>query len=633
MKKALLSLLLAIACMPMAIGQNKSGQLVTTDTTVCSKFLWTVDSVEYTNDTVVLYQKPGDTTNTTYVLNLTMLDRNYDTVNVREISGNCVVFWNHKTWTEEGTFFDTITPARGCDTIVRVNITLNNADTTHETVTACDRYIFHGDTLTTSGTYTHVDTATATTDCHAYVVDLTIVNSFLDTANTVVRDIEGGCRVQWLGTTYTFGDTNEVFYGIGTTTVGGCDSLMAIRITSFTGVQHDTSFVESCGLYRWTVNNIAYTEDGVYTVTDTTSTCIENRHLALTIVDNHDTVTVTACEDYTYSFDARSGSGPRDHGYYNASGIYDTDENGDTLYSTHFYTGCKTYHTLDLTILTPEHREHPEVIDTTVCDAFVLSFGTAHTFTESVDTTLIRSLRTQKNCYDTIVHLDITVKHKSYKDYNITACDSYLWPFTNETYTTTTTQTITLDSIQNAEGCDSIGRLNLTINYTPEVTIEGNWHLNPDSTNIATLSAVDNAADHNTYKWFKNNESTPFSTAKDVTLTINGNTDVHLETTSNKGCTANNWITVTCHVGIDEVETLNVNLYPNPASRYLNVESSEGLSQIVIYNTLGQQVIVRNDINAAATQLDLGALATGHYTMQILTGNGTKATRTFIVNK
>ena len=339
------------------------------------------------------------------------------------------------------------------------------------------------------------------------------------------------------------------------------------------------------------------------------------------------------CEEYTYSFDARSGSGPRDHGYYNASGIYDTDENGDTLYSTHFYTGCKTYHTLDLTILTPEHREHPEVIDTTVCDAFVLSFGTAHTFTESVDTTLIRSLRTQKNCYDTIVHLDITVKHKSYKDYNITACDSYLWPFTNETYTTTTTQTITLDSIQNAEGCDSIGRLNLTINYTPEVTIEGNWHLNPDSTNIATLSAVDNAADHNTYKWFKNNESTPFSTAKDVTLTINGNTDVHLETTSNKGCTANNWITVTCHVGIDEVETLNVNLYPNPASRYLNVESAEGLSQIVIYNTLGQQVIVRNDINAVATQLDLGALATGHYTMQILTGNGTKATRTFIVNK
>ena len=98
-------------------------------------------------------------------------------------------------------------------------------------------------------------------------------------------------------------------------------------------------------------------------------------------------------------------------------------------------------------------------------------------------------------------------------------------------------------------------------------------------------------------------------------------------------CVANNWITITYTLGIDDVETLNVNLYPNPASRYLNVESAEGLSQIVIYNTLGQQVIVRNDINAAATQLDLGALATGHYTMQILTGNGTKATRTFIVNK
>ena len=85
-------------------------------------------------------------------------------------------------------------------------------------------------------------------------------------------------------------------------------------------------------------------------------------------------------------------------------------------------------------------------------------------------------------------------------------------------------------------------------------------------------------------------------------------------------------------MGIDDVDGLNVNLYPNPTSRYLNVESAEGISTVVVYNTIGQQVI-RRDINATAAQLDLGNLAVGTYTLQILSANGEQATRKFIVNK
>lgn len=631
MKKVLLSLLLAIACMPMAIGQNKAGHLVTTDTTVCSKFLWTVDGVEYSGDTVVLYQQ-GDTT---FVLNLTMLAPNYDTANVRELTGNCAINWNHKVWTEEGTFFDTITPTRGCDTIVRVNITLNGIDTTWQTVTACDKYIFHGDTLTASGEYLHVDTATATTDCHAYGLNLTIVNSFRDTATTVVRDIIGGCRVEWLGTTYTFDDTNTVFYGMGTTTVGGCDSLMAIRITSFTGVQHDTSFVENCGKYRWEANSTTYENGGFYSISDTTPTCIENQYLDLTIVEQYDTVRLDSCYRCTYVFSSREGiAGGRDRAVFMASGVYDADTNGVPLYSTHFNTHCVTYHTLVLTIRDVDVRTRENDVDTVACDKFNFTFANQpFSFSVDVDTTLYYYRHTANYCYDSIANFKVTIKHKSYKDYNETVCDSYYWPFTGETYTASTVQSKVLDSIKNAQGCDSIGRLNLTVNYTPEVSISGNWHVQPGET--AHLKAIYNEADHPTFQWYKNNTVIPASqggTRDSIDVTETSNTDIRLETTSNKGCMATNWITVTFHVGIDDVEGLNVNLYPNPASRFLNVESAEGISYVVVYNAIGQQVI-RRDINATNAQLDLGNLAIGTYTMQIVSNNGEQATRKFIVNK
>lgn len=634
MKKALLSLLLAIVCMPMAFGQAKAGQLFTTDTLVCNSFLWTVNGQTYNHDTVALYQQ-GDST---YVLNLTVRSLNYDTVDAREVTGNCFASWNNKKWETAGEFFDTIPMTGQCDSVVKILITLNVGDTTWTTQAACDTLFFRGDTLTASGDFFHLDTATATTDCKVYGVHLTIAHHYRDTTAVVVRDTTGGCRINWLGRDYSFNDTDSIIYGMGRTSVANCDSLMAIRITSLSGIQHDTTFVENCGKYTWAANrNREYDATGVYSFTDTSvANCVNHKYLALTIISLHDTVTRKACESYTYSFSSRSGiaGAPNDRATFTTSGIYDTDMTGDTLYSTHFNTRCRTYHTLKLTIDTVEICNRNFIDTATVCDKYTFYFsGIQRTLTESVDTTLVRNVRYGDYCYDSVGRVIVTVKHKSYKDYNESACDSYYWPFTGETYTSSTTKEVVLDSIKNAEGCDSIGRLKLTVNYTPEVTIEGNWHLNPDSANSTTLTAVDNADDHNTYKWFKDNATSPFSTSKTVEVTnIDRNTDIRLETKSNKGCTANNWITITYTVGIDDVEALSVNLYPNPASRYLNVESAEGIKQVVVYNAIGQQVLIR-DINANAAHLDLSTLATGSYTLQIQALNGEQATRKFIVNK
>jgi hypothetical protein len=60
--------------------------------------------------------------------------------------------------------------------------------------------------------------------------------------------------------------------------------------------------------------------------------------------------------------------------------------------------------------------------------------------------------------------------------------------------------------------------------------------------------------------------------------------------------------------------------------------SDDAINTVVIYNAIGQQVITRT-VDDNATMLDLGNLTTGAYTMVILSANGDRATRKFIVNK
>ena len=54
MKKVFLSLLLAIACVPMAFSQNKAGDVYLTDTTICGSYTWSTNGATYTQDTVVV---------------------------------------------------------------------------------------------------------------------------------------------------------------------------------------------------------------------------------------------------------------------------------------------------------------------------------------------------------------------------------------------------------------------------------------------------------------------------------------------------------------------------------------------------------------------------------------------------
>ena len=739
MKKALFSLLLTIACLPMVFGQQPANVVVEESTiTACGSYTW-IDGSVFTHDTIVTLVQDD----TVYVLDLTVTEPSIDTATAIVLSGGCNVEWNNKVWETAGTFIDTIRAevAGQCDSVIKIEISLAGTDrieaveatacdfyvtswgdtittsvdaldtliatstcgltigslniTIHQSdsaateeiasaegcsmmwngievavadsvyyytlesvngcdsvvsvkvgaftgsvydttdVVACDFYVHEDDTIRSSTNISELDT---TGDCHIYnVIAVTIVPSYRDTASVVVRDTMGGCNLVWFGSTYGEDAVGDTLYGLGRTVVGQCDSLVAVRLQGFTGTHHDTNFVEYCGRYIWRHGSTrdTITTDGEYSYSTTANGCTTVEHLMITFHEEYDTIEAgTVCARYTYTFRSRSGiPAAYDNAQFTTSGLHTTDQYGEELYSTDNSTRCVTHHAVNVVIREPEQRYNDVNIDTVVCDALTFTFNrNSITWDFSADSALRDSFYTTRQCYDVYGHVKVTVNKRDTVRYVINACDSYTWTgYTDDTYTRSTTASVVLPDTTNANGCRIVGMLDLTINQTPTVTIEGDWNLYSDSVNQTTLTAVSNMPIE-TWKWYRNGSPLSETSNKLTVTNVSENIDIRLESTSEDGCTTNNWITITYNVGIDESEAVAVNIYPNPATRYINIECVEGLKEVVVYNAIGQQVIMRS-LDGVRSTLDLGSLVSGNYTMRITSVNGEQVTRKFIVNK
>ena len=631
MKKVLLSLFMAIICLPMAFGQTKGDRVfLTQNETGCGSFTWTINNVTYTEDTTVMYVV-GDTV---YVLNLTVNPAIYDTAEVVEATGTCFYIAGNDTLVSSGIHYATFKSASNCDSIVKINLTLTNEGLVIDDTlvsSSCDKYVASwGDTLTASGTYTHSEANGACTNNHMLV--LTINASLTDTSAVVIDEVEAGCSYVWNGTTYT----DTAIHYVKLRSVAGCDSLAAVHVLSYSNHNYDTANVVACGnQYTWYGRR--FTSAAQADTTIVAGECTTDYHLNLTFGDAYDTIVKSGCAQYVYTFPARSGIAGRDTSEtFTTSGLHTTDNNGVELYSKHWSTGCITHHALQLTIVEPQQRERDTVTVVSACDKYVFTVGRTSSDTLRNDTTftLIHyahgSNGSSSICYDSIGTIDLTIRHSTVNDTVVSACDTFYWDF-NDTYYTFSTVEEVKDTILNEEGCSVMGKLRLTINRTPTVTIEGKTVLTPDETST-TLTAISDDS-HVTYKWYKGTATTPASTTNKLELTgINSNIDVHLVTTSNKNCVANNWVTITSNVGIDEVENLKANIYPNPTARILNIESAEAIREAAIYNMIGQQVLLTNG-NSNEMHLDLGNLANGQYTLRITSVNGDQITRKISVSK
>ncbi|MEX2588615.1 MAG: hypothetical protein WD334_00330, partial [Chitinophagales bacterium] len=344
---------------------------------------------------------------------------------------------NGQTYFNSGSYNDTLTSSQGCDSVLVLDLTINNSTSSSQTVSECNAYTWqvNGQTYTASGIYR--DTLLNSVNCDSVLtLDLTILNSSASTINETACDsfISPSGNYTW---------TSSGSYNDTLVNSQGCDSLITVNLT----VNYSSSNSENitaCDEYTWLVNGQTYTTGGSYSDTlQSTAGCDSVLMLDLTINNSSSSSElVSECNAYTWPVDGQT---------YTASGIY-----RDTLLNS---VNCDSVLTLDLTIL----NSSASTINETACDSFISPSGN-YTWTSSgsYNDTLVNS----QGC-DSLITVNLTVNYSSSNSENITACDEYTWLVNGQTYTTGGSYS---DTLQSTAGCDSILVLNLTINNSTSST-------------------------------------------------------------------------------------------------------------------------------------------------------------------
>jgi gliding motility-associated-like protein len=328
----------------------------------------------------------------------------------------------------------------GCDSLVTLDLTINNSYSTTDNHGACDSYTWiDGNTYTTSNNTATV-MLTSISGCDSLVtLDLIIDNSLTGT------DVITACdSYTWIdGTTYTSSNNSAT---ILLTASGGCDSLVTLNLTlgnSNTG----TDVITSCDSYTW-IDGTTYTSsnNSATVVLSNASGCDSTVTLDLTITNsNTGTDVITSCDSYTW-----------------IDGVTYTSSNNSATVVLSNTAGCDSTVTLDLTIT--NSNTGTDVI--TSCDSYTWINGTTYTSSNNSATVVLSNTA---GC-DSTVTLDLTITNSNTGTDVITSCDSYTW-IDGTTYTASNNSATVV--LSNAAGCDSTVTLDLTINNTPSFTLAG----------------------------------------------------------------------------------------------------------------------------------------------------------------
>lgn len=357
--------------------------------------------------------------------------------------------WHGNTYTLSGDYTDTLQTATGCDSIVTLHLTIHSSDTTYIYDTVCYEYVwqsvFGNVTYTESGEYTR----------------------------------------RFYSTT-------------------GCDSIVTLRLY-VTGDQIDI-YAEACGSY---LHNNGYTyyesgdwprgymsEDGCY-ITETLHLTI-HPYPQVPVVSTtpntncsgsgNGTISVTSPvgDGYEYSLDGEN---------FQESPVFENLMEGDYIVTVSNGMCQKNSEaTIGTTVVRPEAVARAST--TMVCnggimiltaegsstgDEYTYSWSGTNGFSSTEDYIEIHEAtsddageysltvtNTETGC-DKTVSITVAVNEATFGTDVVTACDSYTW-IDEQTYTESTTEPIFV--LENANGCDSIVTLNLTILHSVAITEE-----------------------------------------------------------------------------------------------------------------------------------------------------------------
>ena len=294
------------------------------------------------------------------------------------------------TWIDGNTYSSTngnatyiLQSSTGCDSIVTLDLTVNNPSFSTDEQTACDSYTWIDGTTYTTSNNTATYTLQNTQGCDSTItLNLNLSNSSLYT------DVQNSCGpYTWIdGNTYT-SSNNTATYTIQNTQ--GCDSTITLNLS----VGNPSSGIDvqaACNTYTW-IDGTTYTSSNntaTYNIVGGGANgCDSIVSLDLTI---NNTITGTdvqfACGSYTWI----------DGNTYTAS-------NNNATYTLVAAQGCDSVVTLNLSIYTPDFVTDIQ----TACDEFTWIDGNTYT---SSNNTASYVLQNTNGC-DSTISLDLTINN------------------------------------------------------------------------------------------------------------------------------------------------------------------------------------------------------------------------------
>ena len=270
----------------LTINQPSTGTDVQT---ACGSYTW-IDGITYTesNNTATYTLTNAAGCDSVVTLNLTI---NQSTTGI-DVQTACGSF----TWVDGVTYTEsnstatyTLSNAVGCDSIVTLHLTINTATEGDTIATVCESFDWYGMQLTQSGDYTH--TLTNAAGCDSTVTLHLTVNTPTvgDTTATVCGSFS------W----YEYSDlTQSGNYTHMLTNAAGCDSIVTLHLTvnqPTTGTDVQTA----CGSYTW-IDGVTYSESNNTATHTLTNTAGCDSVVTLNLTINHpvtSTSTATICDN------------------------------------------------------------------------------------------------------------------------------------------------------------------------------------------------------------------------------------------------------------------------------------------------------------------------------------------------
>lgn len=283
------------------------------------------------------------------------------------------------------------------------------------------------------------------------------------------------------------------------------------------------------------------------------------------------------------------------------SGLYTWTTTGmyeDTIPNA---AGCDSIISFDLTIGT-----NSASLTLSECESYTSPSGL---YTWTTSGIYIDTIANMAGC-DSIISIDLTIYTPTSSTLSATSCGSYTSPSGLYTWTTSG---MYMDTLPNAEGCDSVITVNLTIN-----------NIDAGVTQVGETLTADQTT--GTYQWIdcSDNSELQGETNQEFTATVSGEYAVVI---SDNGCVDTSACFIINILGIGENELAqNIVVSPNPTNGDLTIQLGKVYDRMSmnIYSLNGQLVAssVYNQTAEIQTQLTGDA---GFYLLVLETEAGDRA--------